>query len=155
MGKQEAFKEAMSRFASGVTVVFSGGRGMTASAFFSLSLEPPLVALGVDERARLLPTLLEEGRFTVSLLKEGQEGIADHFAGRRAQASTPGEGPPLEEGPQGARWVQGALAVLVCRLEAHHPAGDHRIVVGRVEEVHLGEEGLPLVYFHRAYRRLC
>lgn len=146
----EAFKEAMSRFPSGVTVVFAGERGMTASAFFSLSLEPPLVALGVSERAKLLPALLEEGRFTVSLLREGQEGTADRFAGRRTL-----EDWPLEEGPQGTRWVQGALAVLVCRLEAHHPGGDHRIVVGRVEAVHLGEEGPPLVYFHRAYRRLC
>jgi flavin reductase (NADH) len=147
MGDKQAFKEAMSRFPSGVTVVLAGGRGMTASAFFSLSLEPPLVALGVSERAHLLPALLEAGRFTVSLLGEGQEGVADHFAGRKAL-----EGPLLEGEPPR---VRGALATLVCRLEAHHPGGDHRIVVGRVEEVHLGEMGPPLVYFHRAYRRIC
>ncbi|MER3451630.1 MAG: MFS transporter [Thermus sp.] len=149
---REAFKEAMSRFAAGVTVVFAGERGMTASAFFSLSLDPPLVALGVSERARLLPALLEADRFTVSLLREGQEGVADHFAGRASGVGfSPGQALLEGEPPR----VKGALAALVCRLEAHYPGGDHRIVVGRVEEVHLGEMGPPLAYFHRAYRRLC
>ncbi|GLV47183.1 4-hydroxyphenylacetate 3-monooxygenase reductase component [Thermus sp. LT1-2-5] len=144
---REAFKEALSRFASGVTVVAARAgeeeRGMTATAFMSLSLEPPLVALAVSERAKLLPLLEKAGAFSVSLLREGQEGVAEHFAGR------PREGVGLVEGR-----VEGALAVLRCRLEALYPGGDHRIVVGRVEEVELGEMGPPLLYFARGYRRL-
>ena len=116
---------------------------MTATAFRSLSLEPPLVALAVSERARLLPVLEGAGAFTVSLLREGQEAVSEHFAGR------PKEGIALEEGR-----VKGALAVLRCRLHALYPGGDHRIVVGLVEEVELGEEGPPLVYCQRGYRRL-
>nr|2ECR_A Chain A, flavin reductase component (HpaC) of 4-hydroxyphenylacetate 3-monooxygenase [Thermus thermophilus HB8]2ECR_B Chain B, flavin reductase component (HpaC) of 4-hydroxyphenylacetate 3-monooxygenase [Thermus thermophilus HB8]2ECU_A Chain A, flavin reductase (HpaC) of 4-hydroxyphenylacetate 3-monooxygnease [Thermus thermophilus HB8]2ECU_B Chain B, flavin reductase (HpaC) of 4-hydroxyphenylacetate 3-monooxygnease [Thermus thermophilus HB8]2ED4_A Chain A, flavin reductase (HpaC) of 4-hydrox len=144
---KEAFKEALARFASGVTVVAARlgeeERGMTATAFMSLSLEPPLVALAVSERAKLLPVLEGAGAFTVSLLREGQEAVSEHFAGR------PKEGIALEEGR-----VKGALAVLRCRLHALYPGGDHRIVVGLVEEVELGEGGPPLVYFQRGYRRL-
>ncbi|AFH38986.1 4-hydroxyphenylacetate 3-monooxygenase reductase subunit [Thermus thermophilus] len=144
---KEAFKEALARFASGVTVVAARHgeeeRGMTATAFMSLSLEPPLVALAVSERAKLLPVLEGAGAFTVSLLREGQEAVSEHFAGR------PKEGIALEGGR-----VKGALAVLRCRLHALYPGGDHRIVVGLVEEVELGEEGPPLVYFQRGYRRL-
>ncbi|WP_448569126.1 4-hydroxyphenylacetate 3-monooxygenase reductase subunit [Thermus sp.] len=144
---REAFKEAMSRFAAGVTVVSARHgeeeRGMTATAFMSLSLEPPLVALGVWEGAKVLPVLERSGAFTVSLLREGQEAVSQHFAGR------PQEGVFLVEGT-----VPGALAVLRCRLEALYPAGDHRLVVGRVEAVELGEPGPPLIYFARGYRRL-
>jgi len=145
---KEAFKEALARFASGVTVVSARlgeeERGMTATAFMSLSLEPPLVALAVSEKARLLPVLEGAGAFAVSLLREGQEAVSEHFAGR------PKEGVVLEEGR-----VKGALAVLFCRLHALYPGGDHRIVVGLVERVELGEEGPPLVYFQRGYRRLA
>lgn len=141
------FREAMSRFAAGVTVVAARlgeeERGMTATAFMSLSLEPPLVALGIHEKARILPLLEAAGTFSVSFLREGQEAVSEHFAGR------PQEGVGLVDGR-----VEGALAVLRCRLEAVYPGGDHRLVVGRVEAVELGEPGLPLVYFGRGYRRL-
>ncbi|ALJ90849.1 4-hydroxyphenylacetate 3-monooxygenase reductase subunit [Thermus aquaticus] len=143
---KEAFKEAMSRFAAGVTVVSARHgeeRGMTATAFMSLSLEPPLVALGIAKKARLFPLLEASRAFAVSLLREGQEAIAAHFAGK------PQEGVVLVEGA-----IPGALAVLRCRLEAIYPAGDHGLVVGRVEAVELGEPGPPLVYFARGYRRL-
>ncbi|TFU25921.1 MULTISPECIES: 4-hydroxyphenylacetate 3-monooxygenase reductase subunit [Thermus] len=146
-GLQEAFREALARFAAGVTVVSAqhGGeeRGMTATAFMSLSLEPPLVALGIHEKAKLWPVLEAARAFSVSLLREGQEAVSQHFAGR------PQEGVALEEGR-----VPGALAVLRCRLEAVYPGGDHRLVVGRVERVELGEMGPPLVYFARGYRRV-
>lgn len=142
-----AFKEALSRLAAGVTVVSARHgeeeRGMTATAFMSLSLEPPLVALGIAEGARLLPVVEASRAFSVSLLREGQEAVSEHFAGR------PKEGIGLVGGA-----VPGALAVLRCRLEAFYPGGDHRLVVGRVEAVELGEEAPPLVYFRRGYRRL-
>jgi hypothetical protein len=100
---REAFKEAMSRFAAGVTVVSARHgeeRGMTATAFMSLSLEPPLVALGIAKKARLVPLLEASGAFAVSLLREGQEAIAEHFAGK------PQEGVALVEGA-----IPGALAL--------------------------------------------
>lgn len=141
------FREAMSRFAAGVTVVSARHgeeeRGMTATAFMSLSLEPPLVALGIWEGAKVLPLLEAARAFTVSLLREGQEAVSEHFAGR------PQEGVGLVGGR-----VEGALAVLRCRLEAVYPGGDHRLVVGRVEAVELGDPGAPLVYYARGYRRL-
>ncbi len=144
---KDLFKEAMSRFAAGVTVVSARHgeeeRGMTATAFMSLSLEPPLVALGIWQGAKVLPLLEAAQAFAVSLLREGQEGVSEHFAGR------PRDGVGLTAGR-----VEGALAVLRCRLEAVYPGGDHRLVVGRVEALELGEMGPPLVYFARGYRRL-
>lgn len=144
---QTAFKEALARFAAGVTVVVARHgeeeRGMTATAFMSLSLDPPLVALGIWEGAKVLPLLEISRAFSVSLLREGQEAVSQHFAGR------PQEGVGLVEGR-----VAGALAVLWCRLEGFYPGGDHRLVVGRVERVELGEPGAPLVYYARGYRRL-
>ncbi|TBH21948.1 flavin reductase family protein, partial [Thermus thermamylovorans] len=102
---QAAFKEALARFAAGVTVVAARHReeerGMTATAFMSLSLEPPLVALGIWEGAKVLPLLEASRAFSVSLLREGQEAVSQHFAGR------PQEGVGLVEGR-----VAGALAVL-------------------------------------------
>jgi hypothetical protein len=98
---KEAFKEAMSRFAAGVTVVSARHgeeRGMTATAFMSLSLEPPLVALGIAKKARLFPLLEASGAFAVSLLREGQEAIAEHFAGK------PQEGVAWWRGPFPGLW---------------------------------------------------
>jgi flavin reductase (NADH) len=143
--KQQAFKEAMARFASGVTVVSAAHRGeeraATVSSFASCSLEPPLVCFALDLRAKLLPLLLAAKAFEVRILGEGDEAIADHFAGRgKADVG-------LSAIP--------ALAHLRCRLWANYPGGDHQLLVGEVEEVHLGALRDPLVYWHRAYRRLA
>ncbi|WP_174720043.1 MULTISPECIES: 4-hydroxyphenylacetate 3-monooxygenase reductase subunit [unclassified Meiothermus] len=144
-----AFKAALARWPSGVTVVAAAWgqerRGMTASSFSSVSLEPPLILVCVDEKAHLLPVLERAGRFAVNLLAEGQERVSAHFAGKPV--------PDLE--PLGADLaIEGALATLYCTVWRLYPGGDHRIVVGKVEEVRLGEGGHPLLYWNRAYRRI-
>ncbi len=80
------FRRVMGRFASGVTVVTATAlgetRGMTASAFMSASLDPPLCVVSVAKRARMHALLMATDRFGVNILAEHQEAIARHFAGR-------------------------------------------------------------------------
>lgn len=145
----DAFKAALARWPSGVTVVAAEWdgkrRGMTASSFSSVSLEPPLILICIGEDAHLLPVLERSGRFAVNILAEGQERISDHFAGKPI--------PNLEPlGPDLA--IAGALATLYCTVWQLYPGGDHRIVVGQVEDIRLGEAGKPIVYWNRGYRSI-
>jgi len=146
-----AFREAMARFPSGVTVVAARSgpevRAMTASAFCSVSLEPPLLLLALSNEARLLPLLQRAGRFAVSLLAEEQKDLSEHFAGRKSTETAVLTGDPPH--------VPEALAVLACSLWQSYPAGDHTLVLGQVERVELGALRSPLVYWHRQYRRIA
>ncbi len=148
---RDEIREALSQWASGVAVlaVTDGEEidAITVSAFSAVSLDPPLVLACVSEQSSTIPTLLEEGRFTVSVLAEGQKRVASAVA-QRLTDSTAGfrtDGDPV---------LEGSLVAFVCRLRDAHPGGDHRIVVGEVERVELGRRDDPLVYFRREYRQL-
>ncbi len=145
----ELFKRALARWPSGVTIVAAEAdgerRGMTASSFSSVSLEPPLVLVCIDENANLLEVLERGERFAINLLAEGQQAVSDHFAGRSSSGLEP-LSPDLS--------VEGALATLYCAKWQLYPGGDHRIVVGRVEAVRLSGAERPLVYWNRGYRTL-
>ena len=147
----ERLREALSHWASGVTLVaVSDGEevaGLTVSAFSPLSLEPPLVLVCLDERASILPMLLDVGRFTVNLLAEDQRREAALFAG-----SLPNAASPLL--PHGDPLLPGSLVSLVCSLWRTHEGGDHRIVVGAVERVEIAPDSPPLLYHRRGYRGL-
>lgn len=144
-------REALSRWASGVAIVAVREDdevvALTVSAFASVSMHPPLVLVCIDEHAHLLPSLLDAGRFTVSLLSEGQKRLAAFFAEKLPAAHDPftGEDPVLD----------GAVSALVCSLWEAYPGGDHRIVVGRVERVAPGDDEAPLLYHRRQYRGLA
>jgi flavin reductase (NADH) len=146
-----AFREALSGWASGVAVVAVRDDdevvALTVSAFTSVSMYPPLVLVCIDEQGHLLPSLLDAGRFTVSLLAEGQKRLAAWYAGK----------PPSTDDPfTGADPVlHGSLSGLVCSVWEAYPGGDHRIVVGRVERVVPGDDDAPLLYHQRQYRRLA
>ncbi len=147
----EALRQVMSLWPSGVTVIAARygheARGMTASSFTSVSLEPPLILVCINETAQLWPLLEKAGRFTVNLLSEEQEHTSAHFAGRPIEGYEPLLG---EEYPV----LKGALASLYCKTWAIYPGGTHKIVVGEVEKVSLGEQTRPLLYWNRSYRRL-
>jgi len=111
------------------------------------SLEPPLILVCINQTAHLWPVLEKAGRFTVNLLSEAHEHTSAHFAGQRIEGYDPlshGESPVLEA----------ALATLHCKTWAVYPGGTHKIVVGKVERVTLGEEVRPLLYWNRGYRQL-
>lgn len=151
------FKAALRRWASGVTIVTAraGDRvlGMTASAFSSVSLDPPLVLVCADKSAHTLP-LIEEGRvFAVNVLRADQRELSTRFA-TIGNEDVRFEGLTCRTGPSGAPWLPEALAVLDCRLHATLDAGDHVIYVGEVIATESGE-GEPLLYYDAAYRGLA
>jgi flavin reductase (DIM6/NTAB) family NADH-FMN oxidoreductase RutF len=137
-------RNVMGRFATGVTVVTTTHRdtihGMTANAFLSVSLRPPLVLVSLG-RCRMSEMLPRTGRYGVSVLASDQEQYAAHFAGQRAADEDPrfvweNDLPLLE----------GALAHVGCRVVDVHPAGDHVLWIGEVEHLY-HREGEPLLFY--------
>ena len=150
------FRSALSRFAAGVTVVTArdgdgGDHGMTVSAFSSLSLEPPLVLVCVDQAATLLPHLHDAGAFGISILGAAQREVSRRFADPTTDRF---DGVAVTRGTSGAALLDGAVAHLECRRVAVHAGGDHVILVGEVLSARTFA-GEPLVYFHRDYGRFA
>lgn len=156
----------MSRLAAGVVLVTAhdaddGPRGedvgMTATAFMSVSLDPPLVLVSLRNGSRMDDLLAEQPLWGVSVLAESQRHIAGRFAMKgRVSDRLLFEDIPYTRGEvSGALLVRGALATLECSTEQRHEAGDHTLVIGRVLGVGLGSgDGDPLTYFRGRYRQL-
>jgi flavin reductase (DIM6/NTAB) family NADH-FMN oxidoreductase RutF len=137
-------RNVMGRFATGVTVVTTTHKdtihGMTANAFLSVSLRPPLVLVSLG-RCRMSEMLPRTGRYGVSVLASDQEHFAAHFAGQRASEVAP-EFVWEDDLPH----LAGALAHVGCRVVDVHPAGDHVLWIGEVE--HLSHrDGEPLLFY--------
>ena len=148
------FRAALSHFATGVTVVSAraldgSDHGMTVNAFASLSLEPPLVIVCVDETATLLPHLRAAETFGVSVLSAEQGELSRRFAD---QTIARFEGVAFTRASTGPALLDGALAHLECRRAGEYRGGDHVIIVGEVLSARVFP-GEPLVYFHRRYGR--
>lgn len=158
------FRNALGRFATGVTVVTmlapeghedpapheqDGVFGLTVNAFMSVSLDPPLIAVSIDKRARAHATMLTAERFGVSVLTDGQQRLSDMFAGRPVQ-------PPAQpfERFAGFPVLRGALAQLVLSTHQVHNAGDHTIFIGEVEALRYSE-GQPLLFSQGQYGQLA
>jgi flavin reductase (DIM6/NTAB) family NADH-FMN oxidoreductase RutF len=148
-----AMRSVLGRFCTGVTVVSTALEGevhaMTANAFTSVSLEPPLVLVSIDRRAKMHRLLPGTQRYGVSVLGAGQERLARHFAGR--PLAEPGE---LFEDVDGVPLLRGAIAHVSCRLHAAHEAGDHTLYLGCVEFLR-SVPGDPLVFTSGAFGRLA
>lgn len=158
--RADEFRTVMSRFATGVTVVTCVQDGfdhaMTANSFASVSLEPALVLVCVEQDSRFHEAVLHAGAWNVSVLGEAQRGRASWFAtsGRPlvGQFDTTPTRRSLETG---ALLLTEALATLECVTEAVHPTGDHDIVVGRVVGLDLARpDERPLLYFSSTYSTL-
>lgn len=158
MALADDFKDALARWATGVSVVTvnDGGLlyGITVSSLTSVSLEPPLVLICIADTNRMTAMIRTARRFAVSILREDQVDASNYFA-------TPGREPTQGFVEIEGEWsvlrqpiVKGALGHLVCELHAIHDGGDHAIVVGQV--VHAdAEAGRPLLYWSRGYRELA
>ncbi len=137
-------RNVMGRFATGVTVVTTTHRdtihGMTANAFLSVSLRPPLVLVSLG-RCRMSEMLPRTGRYGVSVLASDQEHFAAHFAGQRASSVD-----PTFVWENDLPLLDGALAHVGCRVVDVHPAGDHVLWIGEVEHLY-HREGEPLLFY--------
>ncbi|MPV90369.1 flavin reductase, partial [Georgenia ruanii] len=122
-------------------------RGMTASSFLSVSLDPPLVLVSVDRRTRMHDFLGPIDHYGVSVLTHDQQDVAGHFAGRSSGLE------PRFVWRDGVPLVDGALAHLTCRMHDRHTAGDHTLFIGEVRTIEYGE-GAPLIFFSGAFDRL-
>ena len=156
----DTFRAVMSRFATGVTVVTCVQDGfdhaMTANSFTSVSLDPPLVLVCVENDSRFHEAIGQAGTWAVSVLHSGQRGRARWFATRgRPLVGQLDSTPTTRSEITGSLVLEGSLAVLECRTTAVHPAGDHDIVVGEVLGLRLPHpDGEPLLYFRSAFRTL-
>lgn len=153
---QDAFKEALRGWASGVTVVTSRSgdkvHGMTVSAFSSVSADPPLVLVCANRSSTTHGIIEEGGVFAVNILAAHQQDVSNVFASSKHEDSRL-EKVSWSEGTTGAPLIDEALASLECRVTSAHREGSHTIYVGRVEGVR-ATDAEPLLYYKGSYRSL-
>jgi flavin reductase len=155
-----AFRQAMSSFATGVTVVTVAcpdGRmhGLTVNSFTSVSLDPMLVLVCLDQASRGAGLIERAGAFVVNVLSAGQQDVSSWFANRhRPVGSTMFDGVPFERGVTGCPVLVDAAASFDCRLRQSHRAGDHLIVLGEVVALEHRPELEPLIFHAGTYKSL-
>jgi flavin reductase (DIM6/NTAB) family NADH-FMN oxidoreductase RutF len=146
------FRRVMGRFATGVSVITATvaeeTRGMTANAFMSGSLDPPLCVVSVTKRAHMHAHLTTAGRFAVNILATGQEHYATHFSGR----PIPGLDVALHE-VGGIKILADASAWMTAETAVTHDCGDHTLFVGHIRRME-ADERAPLLYHAGGYAAL-
>jgi flavin reductase (DIM6/NTAB) family NADH-FMN oxidoreductase RutF len=148
-------RRVMGHFATGVTVVTTKDGagtpfGLTANAFASLSLNPPLVLVCVDKKAQCYACFAESKIFVVNVLAEGQEEISRRFATKGDEKFN---GVPWHASENGLALLDGAISHIECKIVESLEGGDHTIYVGEVlRAVTTGDR--PLIFFQGMYHRL-
>ncbi len=153
--EKNELRRVMGHFATGVTVITSirsSGEihGLTANAFTSVSLIPPLLLVCIDKKAESYPCFDESKIFTVNVLAADQEALSRRFA---VTGGDKFEGVSYKVGANGAPILDGALAFLECKVTQKIDGGDHTIYVGEIEQAET-KEGKPLLFFRGGYREL-
>jgi flavin reductase (DIM6/NTAB) family NADH-FMN oxidoreductase RutF len=154
MDSQE-LRRVMGHFATGVTVVTTKDGedtpfGLTANAFASLSLDPPLVLVCVDKAAQCYSCFQGSKIFAINVLGEGQEEISRRFATKGAQKFN---GIPWHKSESGLALLDGAISHIECKVVYSYDGGDHTIYVGEVLRAKTTGER-PLIFFRGKYHRL-
>ncbi|MSQ30263.1 MAG: flavin reductase [Dehalococcoidia bacterium] len=150
------FRNTMGLFATGVTVITTQvsrvRRGMTANAFASVSLHPPLILICVDHSASMHAILEVAAAFAVNIIAADQRAASEAFAlhGEREEVMN---GMPFRDGALGSPILDGVLGWAECRVEERYAGGDHTIIVGRVESLAVERpDADPLLFFAGGYR---
>ena len=150
------FRKAMGSFATGVTIItvdLDGAvHGMTANAFASVSLDPPLVLVCVDHAARTHAHLHARKRFGVNVLAVEQRPISEYYA-RPVEEQVEQPVARFDRTVHGTPVLHGALTYLECRLQSAEDAGDHTIFIAEVEDV-VVRQGRPLLFFRSKYHQI-
>lgn len=152
----EPFREAMARFPTGVVIVTTHDElgtphGYTASSFCSVSLDPPLLLTCLARTANSFETFMRTSKFAVSILGEDHEREARRFASKNIDKFADVR---LTRTAGGSVVLAEALAVVECTVEDRHIAGDHVILIGKVDQTWTSEAGRPAVYCDRAFHKL-
>ena len=146
------FKDAMSRFITGVTIVsgMEDGHpvGFTCQSFVSLSIDPPFVAVAPARTSTSWPRIARAGSFCVNVLSDHQQEICEGFAvsGGDKFAGVDWRPAPVTGSPV----IEGSLAWVDCQVELVHDAGDHELIIGKVLDLGSGE-GLPLLFYRSRF----
>lgn len=151
-----AFRDALGRFASGVTVVSTVLDGvdhaMTASAFCSVSLEPPTVLVCSHRTSRFHDAVLESGTWGVSILAEEGRAASAWFADRGRPLEDQLSDVAFHRASNGVALLDDALAWLECTTSAVHPGGDHSVIMGAVTGAAVRDAADdPLLYYRSHY----
>lgn len=159
----DIFRSVIGRFASGIAIVTARDasgedHGMTATAFCSVSLVPPLVLICIERTATMHHVLEHATHVAVNLLSADQEELSRRFgSGEPQRGGIPEEvrfeGVGYTRGVTGGVLLNDALAHLECRIDARHPAGDHTIIVAEVE-IATAHDARPLIYYRGGYTQL-
>lgn len=155
MVTSDKFRQVMGNFATGITVVTTVDKnrkpyGLTVNSFTSVSLDPLLVLVCLDNKLTGLQAFADSKRFGVSLLSEAQEDLSRMFAQKDSERPAG----VYFEGTLGMPLLRNSIAIMECNTIAMHPAGDHTIFVGHVEHAEVLEAGKPLLYFRGKYQTL-
>jgi flavin reductase (DIM6/NTAB) family NADH-FMN oxidoreductase RutF len=155
MVTSDKFRQVMGNFATGITVVTTVDKsgkpyGLTVNSFTSVSLDPLLVLVCLDNRLSGLQAFIDSRHFGVSMLSELQEDLSRMFA--KKDSERPAD--IYVQGQLGVPLLRNSIAVMECETVATHLAGDHTIFVGRVEHAEVSETSGPLLYFRGKYRKL-
>ena len=153
--EKNELRQVMGHFATGVTVITTLNKagqmhGLTANAFTSVSLEPPLLLISVNKKAESWPAFEESKVFTVNILADNQEALSRRFA---VSGGNKFEGVAYRIGANGAPILEGVLTYIECTLYAAYEGGDHSIYLGEIQQAEI-REGKPLVFFRGGYRAL-
>jgi flavin reductase (DIM6/NTAB) family NADH-FMN oxidoreductase RutF len=151
----QELRRVMGHFATGVTVITTRDKdgvptGLTANAFLSLSLNPPLVLISVDKSAQCYACFECENGFTVNFLGEHQEELSRRFATKGIDKFA---GLQWHEGTNGAAVLDGVLGYVECKIRQCLDGGDHTIVIGEILSAEASGER-PLLFFKGRYQRL-
>jgi flavin reductase (DIM6/NTAB) family NADH-FMN oxidoreductase RutF len=150
------FRNALGRFATGVTVVTAlspEGQpiGLTISSFNSVSLNPPLILWSLSLNSPNVEAFCKAGHYAVNVLSAQQQDISNRFASRTGDRFA---GLSLRTGLSGVPLIEGCCAWFECSPEIQYPGGDHLILVGRVERFASGAVESPLIFHNASYRQL-
>ncbi len=149
----QEFKNALKLWASGVTVITAGEgddiKGMTATSFSSVSLDPPQILVCVNKNADTGDVLIKSQQFVVNVLKVGQEQISNEFAGSATQQERFAN-VNWHTGQNGCPILEDALVSIECQLVEQLSAGSHWVIIGEVQKAEC-RSGDPLLYFNSGY----
>lgn len=160
-----AYKGVARNWASTVTVVTAKRKaefvkdgapeqdGYTATAFLTISIDPPIILVSPTNGGSAYSMLAETDHFAVSILSSQQQPIGDAFAKPSSERVRNWEKFAWQPDSNGSPILEGSLGAFSAKIRQLIPAGDHTIVLGDVTEIHHGDVGEPLIYFNRGYSK--
>ncbi|MBI5963752.1 MAG: flavin reductase [Chloroflexi bacterium] len=154
----EKLRAAMRAWSAGVTVVTAVHEGvkhgMTVNSFTSISLDPALVTISLQQSARTHELVIQSRAFGLTILSNEQVKISDLFAGRMSETEDRFADLQTETLVTGSPLIVGGLAWLDCRVVETFDAGMNTLFIAEVVAASGSGDGLPLIYHNRKYWEL-